>query len=399
MEDPFEKEQIEQIRLELETNGAAAAAAKIGACLAEQDNIPLNIGVTGACGSGKSTFVNAFRGSDKKDKGAAAAPTGCTETTVEVKPYPHPKYPNVTLWDLPGVGTPNFQAEDYLNLVQFDRFDFFVIISAERFRQHDVELAKEIQRMGKKFYFVRSKIDQDMRNEEETVSDFNAENVLTKIRNNCIQGLEKEDVESPKVVLVSSHHLHLYDFCKLQETLERELPAHKRAALLLALPIVNLQIIKKKKEALQSHIKFLAAGSAVAAAVPVPLLSGAVDLSILVKNAVKCKNTFGLDRKSLQSLADSTRVPLEDLIAEMKSPLALKDISREVILNMLRVSWFHGVLMAAEEGSRFVPFLGLPAAAALSFASTYKALSTFLDMLAEDAQRVFIKALGLHTSV
>ncbi|KAI4792308.1 hypothetical protein KUCAC02_033457 [Chaenocephalus aceratus] len=394
MEDPFEKEQIEQIRLELETNGAAAAAAKIGACLAEQDNIPLNIGITGECGSGKSTFVNVFRGLDKKDKGAAAAPTGCTETTMEVKPYPHPEYPNVTLWDLPGVGTPNFQAEDYLKLVQFDRFDFFVIISADRFRQHDVELAKEIQRMGKKFYFVRSKIDQDMRNEEETQSEFNAEHVLTKIRS-----LEKQDVESPKVFLVSSHHLHLYDFCKLQETLERELPAHKRAALLLALPIVNLQIIKKKKEALQSHIKFLAAGSAVGAAVPVPLLSGVVDLSILVNNAIKYKNTFGLDGKSLQSLADSTRVPLEDLMAEMKSALALKDISYEVILTILRVSWFEVVLMAAEEGSRFIPLFGIPVAAALSFAYTYKALSTFLDMLAEDAQRVFIKALGVHTSV
>ncbi|KAF3845517.1 hypothetical protein F7725_008680 [Dissostichus mawsoni] len=372
MEDPFENDQIEQFKVELQTNGPAAAAAKIGAYLEEQDKIPLNIGITGESGSGKSTFVNAFRGLDKKDKSAAAAPTGCTETTKEVKPYPHPQYPNVTLWDLPGV--------------QFVRFDFFIIISATRFTENDVKLAKEIQKMEKKFYFVRSKIDQDMRNEEETQSEFNAEKLITKIRDNCF-----------KVFLVSSHHFHLYDFCLLQETLERELPAHKRAALLLALPIVNFEIIKKKKEALQSKIKFLAASSAVGAAVPVPGLSCALDLAMLVTTAIKYKNTFGLDRKSLQSLADSTRVPLEDLIAEMKSPLALKEISREVILNMLHVSWIH-VTLIAEEGFRFIPLFGLPAAAALSFASTYRALSTFLNMLAEDAQRVFTKSLGLHTS-
>ncbi|KAF3845527.1 hypothetical protein F7725_008690, partial [Dissostichus mawsoni] len=366
MEDPFENDQIEQFKVELQTNGPAAAAAKIGAYLEEQDKIPLNIGITGESGSGKSTFVNAFRGLDKKDKSAAAAPTGCTETTKEVKPYPHPQYPNVTLWDLPGVGTPNFQAGNYLKQVQFVRFDFFIIISATRFTENDVKLAKEIQKMEKKFYFVRSKIDQDMRNEEETQSEFNAEKLITKIRDNCLQGLEKLEVKSPKVFLVSSHHFHLYDFCLLQETLERELPAHKRAALLLALPIVNFEIIKKKKEALQSKIKFLAASSAVGAAVPVPGLSCALDLAMLVTTAIKYKNTFGLDRKSLQSLADSTRVPLEDLIAEMKSPLALKEISP---------------------------------AAALSFASTYRALSTFLNMLAEDAQRVFTKSLGLHTSV
>ncbi|KAF3845523.1 hypothetical protein F7725_008686, partial [Dissostichus mawsoni] len=312
MEDPFENDQIEQFKVELQTNGPAAAAAKIGAYLEEQDKIPLNIGITGESGSGKSTFVNAFRGLDKKDKSAAAAPTGCTETTKEVKPYPHPQYPNVTLWDLPGV--------------QFVRFDFFIIISATRFTENDVKLAKEIQKMEKKFYFVRSKIDRTC-------------GMKKKLRVSSMQkSLEKLEVKSPKVFLVSSHHFHLYDFCLLQETLERELPAHKRAALLLALPIVNFEIIKKKKEALQSKIKFLAASSAVGAAVPVPGLSCALDLAMLVTTAIKGR-------------------------------------------------------------VQIIPLFGLPAAAALSFASTYRALSTFLNMLAEDAQRVFTKSLGLHTSV
>ena len=191
MDDPFDTDEFEQIKPfkeELLTNGPAAAAEKINAYLEEWDTIPLNIAITGETGSGKSTFVNTFRGLDKKDQSASAAPTGCVETSMEVKPYPHPNYPNVTLWDLPGIGTPNFQAENYLKQVQFERFDFFIIILADRFRENDVKLAKEIQKMEKKFYFVRSKMDQDMRNEENTQSDFNEEKTLAKIRGDCVQG-------------------------------------------------------------------------------------------------------------------------------------------------------------------------------------------------------------------
>ncbi|KAI9525699.1 hypothetical protein NQZ68_006248 [Dissostichus eleginoides] len=149
-------------------------------------NIPLHIAITGESASGKSTFVNVFRGLDKKDKSNAAP--GCVETTMEVKSYPHPKYPKVTLRDLPGIGTTKFPADKYLKHVGFERFDFFVIISADRFRENDVKLAKEIQRMEKKFYFVRSKMDHSMRDEEETQSEFNEEKTLAKIKNDCVQG-------------------------------------------------------------------------------------------------------------------------------------------------------------------------------------------------------------------
>ncbi|XP_042338750.1 interferon-inducible GTPase 1-like, partial [Plectropomus leopardus] len=155
--------------------------------LDKEDNIPLNIAVTGEAGTGKSSFVNAFRGMDDGDE--RAAPTGVTETTSEPTPYPHPNFPSVTLWDLPGVGTTKFPAKEYLKLVGFERFDFFIIISDTRFREHDVKLAQEIKKMKKEFYFVRSKIDIDIRNEErKQKSEFNKERTLEKIRENCIQG-------------------------------------------------------------------------------------------------------------------------------------------------------------------------------------------------------------------
>ncbi|KAL7380229.1 hypothetical protein ABVT39_014125 [Epinephelus coioides] len=381
----------EDIKKALENNDQALAVKRIQEYLDQQNNIPLNVAITGETNSGKSTFVNAFRGINSGDEGAA--PTGPVETTSEATPYPHPNYPNVTLWDLPAIGTPNFPADNYLKLVGFERFDFFIIISATRFRENDVKLAQEIERMGKKFYFVRSKIDTDIHDEERRQrSEFNAERCLEQIKKNCIQGLQRQGVESPQVFLVSSFHLHLYDFTLLGDTFERKLPAHKKHALLLAMSNISLEVINKKKKAFQSKIKYYAILSAGVAAAPVPGLSAAVDVGVLVSVVTQYVNGFGLDVLSLQRLADSTHVPYDELIAIIVSPLAAVKITEDLVLKVFSQCEGAAALMTAEEVSRFIPILGIPAAMSLSFIFTYRALNTFLNMLAEDAQRVFIKA-------
>ncbi|XP_071774664.1 interferon-inducible GTPase 5-like [Centroberyx gerrardi] len=397
MENPKDQEPFEEITEALKNNDAALAVAMVQEYLEKQDNIPLNIAITGESGSGKSTFVNGFRGVDNKDE--RAAPTGCVETTMEVTAYPHPNYPNVTLWDLPGIGTTNFPASKYLEHVGFEKFDFFIIISADRFRENDVKLAQEIQKMKKKFYFLRSKIDDNLRAAEKSQREFNAEETLERIRQDCVQGLQKQGVESPKVFLISSFDLHLYDFPLLEEIMERELPAHKRNALLFAIPTINLEIVNKKKMAFQGKIKYQALNSALAAAVPIPGLSIAADLGMLVIFTTQYKNGFGLDSKSLQKLADSTHVPLSDLNAVMTSPLAANVINEELLIKVISMSATAAALVAAEEGLRFIPIFGIPLAMAASFISTYNILSNCLNMLAEDAQKVLMKALGLNTSV
>ncbi|TMS20992.1 Interferon-inducible GTPase 5 [Larimichthys crocea] len=397
MENPSDIKLTAEIKEALQNSNQALAAAKIQELLEKETNTPLNIAITGECGSGKSTFVNAFRGIDNKDE--RAAPTGCVETTLEVTGYPHPNYPNVTLWDLPGVGTMKFPADKYLNRVGFEKFDFFIIISATRFTENDVKLALEIQKMKKKFYFVRSKIDNDIRAEERSQREFSGEQTLAQIRENCIQGLQKQNIASPQVFLISSFDLHLYDFHLLEETLERELPEHKRNALLFAMPNISLEIINKKKMAFQAQIKYYAFISGVVAGVPVPGLSVDVDVALLVGVVTQYVLGFGLDTPSLQRLAETTHVPLKDLMNVIISPLAAKKINAELIRKLLVQSATTAVLMAAEEGSRFIPVVGIPVAMGLSSMTTYSILNTFLDMLAEDAQRVFKRALGLNTSV
>ncbi|XP_072221829.1 interferon-inducible GTPase 5-like [Leuresthes tenuis] len=396
MDKLIDPEVIQNFKKLLEVDPAAAAET-IKNYVEKKNNIPLNIGVTGESGSGKSSFVNAFRGINKNSPGAA--PTGCVETTMDIKPYPHPNYPNVILWDLPGIGTTNHPAEKYLKLVVFEEFDFFIIISDTRFRENDVKLAKEIQKMGKKFYFVRSKIDNDLLAEERGQRDFDPESILSKIRQNCIQGLQKQGFQSPRVFLLSNFELHLYDFSLLHETLDIELPDHKKHVLLLAMPNINQEIINKKKEAFQADIKWHAAASAAAAAVPIPGLSVAVDLSLMVVVVSQYVGGFGLDESSLRRLAASTGVPFNDLTAVLTSVLAKSNITKDLLIKLLTQCVSASALMAAEEGSRFIPLFGIPVAMALSFTVTYKALNFFLGTLADEAQRVFIRGLRLNTTV
>ncbi|XP_063353852.1 interferon-inducible GTPase 5-like [Pelmatolapia mariae] len=384
-------ELIPGVKEALQNNDTAAAAAKIEENLKQQNNIPLNIAITGESGSGKSTFVNAFRGLCDDEEGAA--PTGVVETTSEVTPYPHPNYPNVKLWDLPGIGTTEFPAKKYLKLVGFEKFDFFIIISATRFTENDVKLAQEIQKMKKKFYFVRSKIDNDI-NAERRKRDFNEEKSLKVIRDDCVQRLGGLGIGSPQVFLVSSFELHLYDFSLLHETLDGDLPSNKRDTLLFVMPNINPEIIRKKKKTFKRRLYWLATLSAAGAAVPLPGLSVAVDLALLVVAVTHYVHAFGLDIPSLKKLSDRTGVPYADLCAVIISQLAAAEITTELLLKVLTQVEHTATLIAAEEASRFIPIVGIPVAMGLSFITTYKVLNVILSELAEDAEKVFEKALG-----
>uniref|UniRef100_A0A3P9C7I3 IRG-type G domain-containing protein n=1 Tax=Maylandia zebra TaxID=106582 RepID=A0A3P9C7I3_9CICH len=344
------------VKADLENTDFGAAAVTIQRRL-KQRNTPLNVAITGESGSGKSTFINAFRGIGDEDEGAA--PTGVVETTSQVTPYPHPKYPSVILWDLPGIGTTRFPADEYLKLVGFEKFDFFIIISDSRFRENDVKLAQEIQRMKKKFYFVRSKVDKDIRAEKKT---------------------RREDlgIKSPQVFLVSTFELHLYDFPLLQQTLERDLPEHQRDVLLFGI----CNIIKKKKEVFQAEITLYATLSAAVRTAPLGISS--VFDSTLKAAVTGYVAGFGLDSPSLKRLAAITGVSYTDLCAVINSPLATNTITTDLILDELTTLPSTAKIMRADNVCRFIPLFGSLLTAGFSFTISSRALQFFLSELADD---------------
>uniref|UniRef100_A0A8C4T2F4 Immunity related GTPase cinema n=1 Tax=Erpetoichthys calabaricus TaxID=27687 RepID=A0A8C4T2F4_ERPCA len=313
----------------------------------------LNIAVTGESGSGKSTFVNSIRG---------------LKTTTEPTMYSYPKYPNVRLWDLPGIGTMNSKADEYLEQVHFAQYDFFIIIASDRFKQNHLMLAQEIEKMGKHFYFVRSKIDADLHASKiRRKSTFNEERILMEIRQDCIECLQTIGKKCPQIFLISGFDLCLYDFPLLEETLDRELPEHKRFVYLQALPNISLKIRQRKKKDLHSKIWKLATLSYVKFRPHIPGLSVACDVTILVSDLKKYYFTFGQNDKSLKSLAVRVDKSMEDLKSVIQSPLA-KEISMDVVIKLLTKA-AGGSLMLFDYFMSTIPIIGSLVAEGISYLS------------------------------
>ncbi|XP_056453014.1 interferon-inducible GTPase 5-like isoform X2 [Gadus chalcogrammus] len=388
-----ESKVVEDIKKAIENKNFSLAASILQKYLEDENNIPLNIAVTGQSGVGKSTFINAFRGIDDTDE--RAAPTGEVETTMKPKAYPHPTYPNVALWDLPGIGTPRYPAVQYMKLVEFEKFDFFILVSDTRFNENDAKLAKEITKMGKKLYFVHSKIDSSLNAASRRQKEYDEEKKLQEIREYCIQGLKGQGVASPQVFLVSSFDLHLYEFRALQDTMERELPSHKRDVLILALPNICKSTIDKKKEVFHSKIWLYALLSATVAAIPIAGISIVFDVGILVKVIRDYLLGFGLDKRSLEKCSSATNTPLDELMAMLNCFCSGKDVTKEVIIFMLKSATLILTSLAAEEGSRLIPLIGIPIAAALSFTIIYMFLESNLNELSVDAENIVTKALTI----
>ncbi|KAM4601407.1 interferon-inducible GTPase 5-like [Polymixia lowei] len=366
-------------------NNPHQSSSKAKKHLDQLENVTLHIAVTGESGVGKSTFVNALRGVIDGDEDAAE--TGVTETTMKALRYSHPTMPNVNIWDLPGIGTPNFKAKKYLKEVHFDTYDFFIIVGSLRFKENDIMLAKEIQKMKKMFYFVRSKIDQDIKAESRK-KNFNEDALLSKIRLSCKDNLMA--VGNPKVFLISTFDLGKYDFQKLITSLEDNLSDHKWSALIQSLPVCSLSMIDKKQQDLNRTAAAAATAAAGTACVPLPGFSVGCEIGIMQKYLESALVSFGLDKKSIQRLSERVNKPENALKSVMKSRFR-GGIDKTVVANMFRTT----PMIAAKSIEVFltgIPAFGNIGAMGIAFATTLRLLRKAIKDMAVDAKAVVIAA-------
>ncbi|CAM4625112.1 interferon-inducible GTPase 5-like isoform X2 [Lepidochelys kempii] len=377
------KEDLKELKAAVERGNLSEMVSKVQESLEQLKNMKLNIAITGESGCGKSSFINAMLILDDDDE--YAAKVGVTETTMEQTPYPHPKHPNVTIWDLPGIGTPSFRPDSYLRQVNFAYYDFFIIIASERFKSTHLDLAQEIQRMGKKFYFVRSKVDIDLQNEKRK-KNFSEETTLQKIRDDCMTKLQGAGMSSPQVFLVSRWEFGKYDSPRLQETLADELDSHKSHVFLLSLTSISRPILERKKKALQDQIWKHALVSCIISALPIPGLSFACDVCLLSHCMASYRKNFGLDDDSLVKLSKMVGKPIADLKAVIKSPLE-EEMSHNFTVHLLGKAEDHYMTLT-ERVFHKILLLGTRV--------TYATLQRCLNDVAEDAQRVLTKAFEVE---
>lgn len=180
--------------------------------LNEWEHIPVDIAVTGSTGSGKSSLINALIGLTADDDGAAHI--GVVETTKEMRVYVHPHYKNLRFWDLPGVGSSRFPQEQYLEYIQFDRYDIFIIVFSGRLRETDLWLASFVKNSHKTVIFVRTKIDIDVYsyNRAHSRHPKSETEILQIIREELVKWLPNLWMSETKVFLVDTFETSKYDF-------------------------------------------------------------------------------------------------------------------------------------------------------------------------------------------
>mmetsp|Transcript_86813 Transcript_86813/g.230671 ORF Transcript_86813/g.230671 Transcript_86813/m.230671 type:complete len:291 (-) Transcript_86813:141-1013(-) len=169
----------------------------------------VNVAVTGTSGVGKSLFVNNVRGLRYGD--ATWAPVGVSETTAEPTPYAFPGEPRVRIWDMEGASTTctsDNMAEGYIRRVGLRYFDVVLVLSARRFTEIECEIVKELSLQQIPHFFVRTKLDVDIMNNE-------ADNRMTpdETERRIRDDLAACGVRDP--YLINVREVTLYDFPRL----------------------------------------------------------------------------------------------------------------------------------------------------------------------------------------
>ena len=318
-----------------------------------------------------------------KDGDSGAAKVGFrTDYTSQPKPYPHPDNPNIILWDLPGIGTDDFPAKTYCQRVDLKNYDTFLIFTATRFRRENSILAEAISSIGKKFSFVRSKIDQDVESEIETLStpeSFNEKDFLEKVRVECLNKLGDRLSNKQHIFLISNKYPKKWDFKDLEKAILDVLPTDLNECLTLSLGVLNslsTETLKRKVEVLKTRIWLVAAASAAVALVPIPGVSTVADIGLIVREMEFYRSQLGLPKDrpdKFKMLTETTQVKVKMYLKFVE--LAVKG-----------TGWLaaYAGKAAAEELVRFLPF-ALATVSATSCGTTYFVLLHCLEIMADAA--------------
>ncbi|XP_041521717.1 immunity-related GTPase family M protein-like [Microtus oregoni] len=252
----------------------------------------VKIAVTGDSGNGMSSFINALReiGHEEED----SAPTGVVRTTQKPVLYSSSKFPNVDLWDLPGTGVTSLSMENYLEEMDFSKYDLIIIIASEQFSSNHVKLAKAMQSMRRRFYVVWTKLDRDL--DTSALPELQLQETIQK---NIQENLQKEGVEEPPIFLVSNFSPDSLDFPKLRITLTEDLHSIRYHGLFATLFRICEEIISKKVESIKGIIKENNLQEGL----------GISDPNKLVECRKVFQENFGVDEKSLHQVALTMNQP------------------------------------------------------------------------------------------
>ncbi|XP_063429697.1 interferon-inducible GTPase 5-like [Mytilus trossulus] len=374
--------EVKELRKMVEDTGVQNLPNYIYQKAKEWKEVKIHIAVLGETYVGKSTFINQLRGVEEWDK--TYAPVGLGDTTLEPKAYENPYNKNMVFWDLPGVGTLKYSKEEsYFRTINIERYDFFILMSDQCFSENDAWLAREIRKRGKPFFFVRSKLDDDLRSAEHDRQCIYE--VLPRIHKSCIDNLRKANFREPNIFIISNYDHEIGQFDDLMVAIFHSLPDLKKEAMILSIGPLTHQIIREKKKALHDRVFKIAVISAGAAAIPLPGVDVAVDFAIITYEIHFYMTEFGLDEESLMHLCKKTKTKYDQITESLKHSKSLltgKSTLRTLFMKIVKTQ-------AAEQvGGRFakyIPVIGSIISSCVAYGFCVNFLRSEIDLLEEDA--------------
>ena len=287
---------------------------------------------------------------------------------------------------MPGIGTPDYpDLETYCKKVQLEKYHTYLIFTATRFTKNDLELAKKVRSIDKSFFFIRTKIDESVRAERRKRS-FDEQAMVTKIRRNCLESLGDLLTDEQDVFLISNHEPEKWEFARLTQAILDALTRHQRESMTLSLGKVitrsSNEIFQRKVDVLRGRIWKVASASGVAAAIPVPGLSIAVDGVLILRELSLYRIQLGLPEIGSAEFAKLHLATREKVLS----------VGLTTAAQLSGVLAPYGAEAAVEEFTRYIPVIGLAIASGMSFGATYYALNRLLTNVEEAAKLVLKEA-------
>jgi small GTP-binding protein len=327
--------------------------------------------VIGQSGSGKSSLINAIVGED-------ICKTSPIETTME-KSGPYTKN-GVSFYDLPGCGTVRFPREDYVAKMELNSFDFLILVTANRFYENDLFLIKEVAKLNKPIFIVRSKIDQSIDDGKFNMPKKSEQETLSM----CLYELEQylTNVKHFGIYLISARQPTRFDLGRLITKISDNLTSLKRDKFIAEAFISNEEILKKKREIAKKLVLWMAAGAGLNGLNPIPGIDIAADAVILIRMNNDILKIYGLDEESRDFLERHGMAA--GLLSSIKA-FAQKYLSKELVILGLKK---YAPQITAKTIAKYIPIIGQITAVAASFGLTVYYGNIMIDECEEKAQEV-----------
>ena len=205
------------------------------------------------------------------------------------------------------------------------------------------------------------------------------ETFMRGIREYCVKGLQFSNNEKVQIYLISNWYTEKFEFSKLVLAMSNHFSDIQREAFLFSTNMGTEEIYKAKKEIIRKRIIYLALGSGVAGAVPIPGSGLLVDIPLIMREIQFYKTQFNLDAADLKTN--------EKLKGILKS---IPEIgTKSYVLSLVTKTLASEVV---EETSKVLSWVTLGVtsllAGAASFGSTYYILTRELDKIADLSKQI-----------